>query len=615
MNVFGPRPISVHDRPQFLRDRYARVVLISDASHLADLSPDDSDALVVTTDWLIWRQWIERGGHALHWESALTDWPQPGGPADDHLMAGARWMWIDGADVTRFLGVSLGRQFYWESSASWHAAFRLNHALDRLVGEFRPAEIVLRGLRTEYDFLPAASATILAQAIADKHGAVFREETRAGPPVNLHPQKHFAAENGAVPKWRNLVRSAYSRLVDLASRGMDLARRRPRVLIVQNPLIVKALLSEMPAGGVRPVLLAAHFSKTPSFVISNLRKGVFFAHLPNCGLTATDRATLSAIRQRLEAHWTQKASPMEEAHRAFLRQYVLTPQAFEQIALRTKQFSALFRSVRPDRVLVGDAENSICRMVLELAARDGAGSDELPNGIFLSRQHLDARISDCGRPPAISRYLASGEWSERWLALQDAGIDIVRTGYPVADYLLSKEAPPLPGCKHALLLPLHIDRTDVRGLEADVFSTMVAAASALIAKGWTVRVKVHPGFHEAGYYQAVLDAHGCAAEAIKDGTLPDHIAWADLVVGPINSNAVIETLANKRPYVAMRTRPSSLEPTIWDPLPVVDTISGMLAQVELGGLDPAIALKLLADYDAERPAAGRIWAAMAGALE
>jgi hypothetical protein len=177
-----------------------------------------------------------------------------------------------------------------------------------------------------------------------------------------------------------------------------------------------------------------------------------------------------------------------------------------------------------------------------------------------------------------------GEGIEQWLRLSRGEVPTRRTGYPALDTL--RAAPkPFERIDHALVLPIYADCEDTPALFGNIFTWMAETVRALKAAGCaTVRVKLHAGPQNLGYYKDVLAESGCAdAEIVKGGALDPHLDWADFVVGPVNSGAFVETMAAGKPYYPVRPEPSLID---WRLLPSqgivtsVEQLAGMVARRE-----------------------------------
>lgn len=599
-----------------LADRYETLVLARHSDQIADLDPAGADTLVVFSDWLSWVEWRRRGGAGVPAESFLAEWPDQLGDPDRVFQRGTAWMMVDGKDVTLFHGVSLGKQFNWILAGVWHAHTRLEAALDAAIRRFRPAKLVYRGLRAEYEFLGADLLKTLARRVAAAHCLAFLDEERPSP-AGPYPELPFDGEHPPVSFGRKII----LRTVELVLDGMTrlAAKRlgaRRRVLVIHNLICVTSLLDSQDGLALQPLLIGRHHPKRRGFLAKIWRSGAHLAALPAARLDADDRRRLAEIRRSLTSAWTQPGSPAVEAQRAFAARHVLAPGALEAKAIEVKRFVQFFARHRPNHIVVGDSENHLVRLVAELARARAISVDELLNGMFVTRQRMDSRTGDGNHPPVIDRLLAWGPANERWLKATQAPIACTQTGYPVIDMLKRSIHPPAPGLGRALILPLHVDRADVAGLFGEVFSQLVETVRAVQAAGYAdIRVKVHPGFINLPYYQAVLDHFDLRVTCLKDGPLLPHIHWCDIVVGPVNSGALVETLAVGRPYYPLLCPPTSFDPALYHPIaPLAGTaeLGRALDQKRSQTAEPV--LREIGGYNPQHPAAAGVWSAIATRL-
>lgn len=559
--------LSVLARPTWLAASYQRLVLISHRRHLDGLDLADASQLIVSTDWLAWRRAVTAGAHCLHFEFALGTWPEGrGDPATTHLRA-CDWVTVDGRDVTLFQGVSLGHQFVRDVTLLSNAAERLWHALDRLCAEFRPGRLELIDLRVEFDLLDPAVKRALVADVARRHGAVVVDRLDA-PPAGDPGFSERVDDYGAPPAEPRLggwLRAIYGGSIDWACRVRRLFDRRAEILILHNFATVRSLLAFHDSTTVVPALFAGHMPKSPRFLLDVLRRGFSLVHVPEGRLDAADLRALAAIKAALAAAWTAPATGVEAARQAFIRDRIVAAGWLEQRARAVKGHLDLFRRRRFARVLVGDATNQLCRTLAETARLSGVPVDELLNGMFLAPQVCDARAGSAHATPCIDRLLSWGEGNERWLALSRAALPTIRTGYPALD-VLRADPTPFASADHALVLPIYADCDDTPALFGNIFTWMVETVGALKAAGCrTVRVKLHSGPQNLGYYRDVLVESGLGdTEIVKGGPLDPHLAWADLVVGPVNSGAFVETMAAGKPYFPIRPEPSLID---WSLLP------------------------------------------------
>lgn len=594
-----------------------RLVVAARLGDLDGLDPAEPGLAVFLTDWIDWLAWRRQGGLAVHAESCLAEWPQELGEQARFVQQATSWMYVDGRDVTLFKGVSLGKQLNWEATGVCLAFGRLYASLTRAVKRLAPQRIEYRNLRAEYDFLSGETALNLVRDVAAACAVPFSAQAVATS-SGLDHEKPFDGEFAPVPLSRRLTLRLIELATDALSRLSGLFKpRSPRVFILHNLLVVQSLLEYLPAGKVAPVLLAGIHPKRPAFLLPAWRQGARLLALPSVRPDNAARHRLMEINDAIKGICQQTApTPWEQAVLDFLRRQLCKPGLLEGKARQILQFHSLFASERPSRILVGDSENHLVRLACEVAQSLGVGVDELPNGMFLTAQRMDSRSGDAFRKPVIDRFLAWGASGMRWAQKAAVGVPAVETGYPVADSLICKPAPSQPSAGRALILPLHVDKTDLCGLYSEVFVNLIRTVRAARAAGFKdIRIKVHPGFIQLDYYKELTRRFALQADVFKDGPLLPHIAWADIVIGPVNSGAMIETAALGRPYISVLNPPTAIESDLAFPARPILSQDLPLALEQARFEDGRALLADIAGYKPGHAAGQRVWKAVLSAID
>ncbi|MEK9647209.1 MAG: hypothetical protein VW547_16865, partial [Alphaproteobacteria bacterium] len=301
---------------------------------------------------------------------------------------------------------------------------------------------------------------------------------------------------------------------------------------------------------------------------------------------------------------------LDRALRRFIRMRLLDTGWIRQIALRIKSYKRFFAARKVRRVLVGDVTGGDCRVIAETAHAMGIPVDELLNGMFVVPQKYDARCGDTGCAPIVARMLSWGRMNEEWLAMTGAGIEVRRTGYPALDGLRRRVPKSRAGKpRRALVLPIYADADDVMALTSNIFSYLVDTIRVLDRAGiGEIRVKLHSGPQNLDYYRDVAVYSGVACEVIKGGDLVPHLDWADIVVGPVNSGAFVETMAAGVPYYAYRPWPSLISRALLDTMGLLDAPED-LARALGAGREPdrRAILDRVCSFGEIENAAARVW--------
>lgn len=606
--------LSVLARPAGLKDRYGRITLISHRRHLGLLDPRDSDTLVLSTDWLAWRRCLDDGIHCLHFESFLKEWPAERGDPDTIHMRRCDWMLRDGRDITLFRGVSLGKLFIRDVALGCNASERIWHALDRAIRQFSPSEIVFHDLRAEHDLLDETVRCWMVRELAARHGVRLIEKLD----VPSHGDPGFSERidgfGAPVPESfvRRTLRAVYAEIVDIAFRIRDRKPRSPnKVLLILNWGTARSLIRRHHGSGLVPTLLAGHAPKNWESLRTWWRDGIALANPPFARLDADDRSALVAIRSAIEERWKAAADDIDIVRLHFIRSRLLDSGWLTERALEIKRFQRMFRRHRFARVVVGDATNGYCRLVADCARMAGVSVDELPNGMFVTKQRYDARLRGASGSPVVGRVLSWGPLTERWLAATEANVGPV-VGYPALDGFRAPVAP--IRFRRALVLPIYADADDAMAFTSNIFGSLVDTVRTLRIYGCAeIRVKIHVGPQNRDYYIDVLRAFGLDEPVFKDGAFVDHLQWADFVVGPVNSGAFVETLAAGKPYFPICPYPSQIDPALLPDIRLVrsgDDLLERLRHEDVPGRDAV--LEDLCSFISIPDASRRFWAILGG---
>lgn len=520
--------------------------------------------LVVSTDWLLWQRLARDGVACVPLDGALGDFAPP----DDSPQRYGDW-----CDSLPEPLAGIGRAFSRELEILLAGVERLLHGLDGLCRRFPIRTLRLVDLRAEYGLLSDAIKRVVVAEIARRHGLEL--EDRLDPPPAGDPYFHddlgYGRAPAAQPRLRAwAIRTACvggSRLTRLAAVG------RSRVLLLLNPLMERGLMDHYPGGGARPVLIAQRSPKTPGFLAACLRRGVVLADLAPRPLTEAEVAAIDRGIAAILAGWegSPPVSAMDEARRIYLRDTVFARGRLHLAARERNEFRAMIRATRIDRVVVGDSSNATCRMAVLAARLEGVAVDELLNGMFIQTTVSEPRWPLAGRPPAMSRMITWGIQQEQWLKRIGATVPSVRVGYPGLDSLPRLAGPyrlPPVGEGRVLLLPFTPTIVNLRAIRSQANSGIVAVAQMLRRLGYgQIRLKLHPGY-ATDYYRQIDREFDLGLEIVEHGRVPDHLTWADLVVGPVESGAFIETLAMGRPYFPLIPTPNCIDYSVLGPVPV-----------------------------------------------
>jgi hypothetical protein len=99
---------------------------------------------------------------------------------------------------------------------------------------------------------------------------------------------------------------------------------------------------------------------------------------------------------------------------------------------------------------------------------------------------------------------------------------------------------------------------DLVALRGDGFKYAVDVLAMLAEEGYETRFKLHPGLERTVYYAEVFRRHGIETTILKSEPIHPEMAWADVVIGPITSGAMVESMTMGKPYIPVVMPPSGV---------------------------------------------------------
>jgi hypothetical protein len=592
-----------------LADRYDRLVLIAHPRHVpAAKALGDGATLVVSSDWMSWQDLMEAGQPAIHIDAVLADF----NPPRDFFLGLSDWMHDAGAEVGRLNSMSVAKAMNREVELALMGFQRLWTALDALCRRFQPRQLVLIDIRGDFGQVSDPLKRLLVDQLARLHGLEVVD--RLDPVAPDDPHFYDTAGYGGPVRpggWKAALRNLLCDAIGLLFR---LVRPRQPVLLFLNPMQERGLLDAWPGGEQAPFLIAQRSRKSPGFLWDSLKRGIPIASQPRLSLSTVERRAIADGIRALRAHWAARpaTTPLEAARRAHLEAKVFEPGRLLDYAAEAKSIHRMLARNRVARVVVGDSSNATGRLLIEAANALHIPVDEMLNGVFVHPFASDARCGDRHGGPRLARLLSWGQSQDDWLRLIGSPLTTVRLGYSTLDRIRAvrpRLTLPALGTGNVLMLPGNMPLINVRAQKSAVYVNVIEITQALRAAGYgQIRLKVHPG-HGDGAFHALNDRYGLGLEVVERGVVPDYLDWADLVVGPADSGAMVETLAAGRPYYAVVPQPNSIDPSLLGPLKLYQDASALLAALKAGEVpDRDAVLAHLCGNDPHSTASRRFWA-------
>jgi hypothetical protein len=602
--------LSVFSSLDRFKGPYKRLVLISCDRHANVLDAGRSDTLALTTDWLVWRRLSRNQIPCLHLEAFLGDWPQEAAKPERIFLEAASWSNDESGQPMLFQGIPLGRIFTTSAGFTVRALARLWHGLDRACAHVQPSQIVLYDLFAEFGMIEPQDRRTLVHTVALKHH-IFLED-RFDPlsrdDASL-PEESYSVDAPQRPSFKRKIKTALAKLASVLSAYNPLAAGSRPVFVLHNWNTVSNLISSQRPAAMNPALQAESISLRPAQLWHYFINRVRLVSLPNAAFTPLQERDFQAYEQALLARLERIEDALGKMVATFIRNHFIDSGFLRRQALLSLSYERMLSCLKPASVLIGDGGNVTNRVIAQVAAKLGLPCNELLNGVFVCAWPWDIRGAEPGFKPPLTRFLTWGAQNEHWLEKSLSTLARSRTGYPALD----RTSPlPRPSAerKTALLLPLSTEASDVTGLRANIFTYLAGFARMLCDLGYEVRIKLHPGRPNAAYFTRIIESEDIGASVVKDGTLASHLEWASLVVGPVNSGAMVETLAAGRPYYAVLPQPSSIDPALCGPLPLYTTPQQLAQDIKSGVVPDAQAvLDFFCDIS-NGPASPRVWDAL-----
>jgi hypothetical protein len=608
--------LSVLNIPKSIKASYSKLVLISHPQHISNLDLKDDDVLIVSTDWLVWREIVEQGGHCLHLESMLGNYEG----TTDFFIRCSNWVYVDEKDVTNFEGMSLGKAFNREIELALLSFEKAWISINAFCEVYNIKKIILYDLRGDYGLIDSATKRLIVESISESHG--IDTDIQLDEPPDGDPAFSDLAHYGVVQKEgiiRPLLRHLYSFAIDFIFQFKWYVNgRRERVFLLLNLLMEESLVRFTPTAGPAPILSAERSPKSWAFIRDCWQNGGYLGRIKPLALTRTEKLQVSRIIDNLKSAWaSEKAgSSFETARRRYITKRIFESERLYDFAKQAKSYQAFFQRKKIKSIIVGDATSAPCRLAIEAAHTLGISSDESLNGTFVYDLKYDVRCGDGRQPAKLSRLFAWGPQQEEWLKCIHSPISCVRTGYPGLDSISSQEASyklPKPSGANVLVLPCYITSSNIRGLKSNTLTLLVDVIQTLTQLGYSnIRVKIHPGRGGMKYLQRLVKMYNLNCELFEKGSIPDHMDWADFIIGPVDSGSIVETLAAGKPYLGFDSLPTCVVRRLWGPFPVLETAEDLRDALNNGNIaNRQQSLEHLTNSANLQPASPNIWRALA----
>lgn len=610
----------LHELPPYLKKTYRRMALVTHRRHVERLDTQDEDTLFVSSNWLLWQECLHQNRHCVHLDFGILGWDDGVDIANNYPARAGDWIYLDGRDVTCFQGVSLGCKLITPVAMIYCDYQRSTRALETLVDRFKPREIIFFDLRPDDVSLDMFGRFAIVLELTEKFGITLtdRRDPLRGDDPNVPTSYGHAPAEQTRKTWKSrtvvILGRTFEILASVVSRlGRALNAKRPAVLMVNSFQTSIPLLHSYDGTGIVPMCYAKWFprKKDIGFLVRSLFKGVLLVDGPRPRLTAKDRLAVAEIERRLESAWQEAAQGTKAAIRRYVRDQIIATKRFYELARQVRWAEGVLDRYRPKVVFIDGFQNPICNIFLELAKQRGIRTAATWHSIWVYDVKLETLGGNPRVEPLVERCFTWGKANEDWLDAIGARTAKVRTGSLAASQHYNT-APTDRNHHRALILQYVSPTSELVAPHALEYNYFVEIVRMLWDLGYSkIRVKCHPGAPKDIYYKQIAEYFSLECEVFSEGPVKKFVDWADFVIGPVFTGAMLEVLAAGKPYYPVNLPPNSVNINYFDGSRLFTDLDSLRHALENGETpDSRKILNDFTSYDDIRDPAKRVWEAL-----
>jgi hypothetical protein len=612
----------IDDEAPHLKASYRRLALVTDQRHVDLLGADDGDTLIVSSDWLLWQECLHKGLPCVLASRGIPGWGDWEEFGADYYMRTHDWLYVNGEDATLFRGVSLGRKFVRQVSLVIADYEIKTRALEVLTERFGPRQYIYFDYRTDDDFLDDGERFSIACSVAERFGIDVVDRRNRLAPVNAECSVYGlykSPETGGNPgqdKAAQACLAVFEWVADGVSRLRRLlGRARPSVLLLNNQMTALPLIEKFDGAALYPMFLAKLFphKKKLGFVGKSIASGILLISAPKRPLPDDDHRAVDAIHSRLEEAWKSPATGREALVRRHVREHILAPKLLYGKAVDVMWAERVLDRHKPDQIFTDALQNTTTTTFLEVARQRGIPAAATWHGPYIQDVKLEIFGCDPRLGPLVDRCFTWGKAHEDWLDNISAKTEKVRIGNLVCG--LYRRLPPAAGKQgRALVLQYINPGHDFAAPTCHEYFYFVRTVRVLRDLGYSdIRFKFHPGLSKIPYYTRIAEFFDVECEMFAEGLFADFVAWADFVIGPATSGAMLEVISAGKPYYPVLLPPHSINVKYLEGSPVYTDLDALGRALAAGEVPDQ--RKLLNDFNSfdEIPdPAVRVWQVLRG---
>ena len=612
---------------------FDRIALVCHPRHLTALDRNDDGLLIVSADWLVCQTCLLEGRPAVHYEVGLLDW-NCGSLDRDLLIRANDWMFDGDEDVTLFHGASLGKAFIRDFSLFLYHRVRLRDGLHDILRRSRAKEILLFDYQVDFFSVAHEEIVAMVEAVARETGVTFVNHcdpvSATDPESPILPSRLRRLPTLLTRSrlgWRDAAMSIFEWCLGLVSRVLALGKgSQPRVLCCMTHLNAIGLLENAAGSGLAPAFIAAIFPnrRRLGFLLRRFAEGTILFSLPNGKLSSTDKAAIDRMGDRLRQAWSKAPTDIGKALCRHAETYVLERGLLALVACEVLACEQLLDRVRPKAYITDSLDSPTHYILGQLATARRIQTFYTWHGQYIQNLRIYMLDGDPRVPSNTSHCLTWGEIHERWLrGIGFKGI-LCRTGNIVAqasppdvngsaEHTLARLD---PSTANVLLLQYTPGRDDIRGLDERQYASFVEIVRMLRRLGFrNIRLRLHPGVWKIAYFERISALFGLECPVEEGGTFKAAAEWADLVIGPAQSGAMVETMSYGKPHFPIVLPPHSLNSEVLDIIRPFTSVADLEAAIRKRvSVDQRRILNAMSSRDEIDNPARRAWQTIAATI-
>lgn len=569
-----------------LKPDYATIALVQTESDIARLD-DDGDTLIVCCDWLLAYSLVAQGRHALYYEAGLAAWPETDNLHTDLLNHTNDWILESGeVENTAFHNVCTGRMFGHELYMALVNYYRIQRALEMLIRTYAPKNVLFFNFQYEFNHLSRKLRTGIVSQIATEHGIAFTDCASAKSSQTHSSNIDIYRQQDNMPVFKAALLGIYTTTIKTAT-----ALRRwmlpddNRVLLLVNSNLLDPLLLGYSGQNVTPVALARSVPRRWRHLWQCFISGILLVDTRKPKLSPEDEASVQRIYEAFERAINGLQGPTGLFIADYLRENTLHTEVLHGVVETILEAEHLLRTINPKRIVVDGVRSHRHTTFTELASAMGIGVDYTWHSPLSPQSlKLGGLGGDPRQPRFVDRCLSWGEANDKWVARTGKDVQLVRVGSPMRRKFESLRRLGKPKVKpigdtNVLILQYTYTVLDMAGLNASMYGSFVGTIQMLKKLGYRhFRFKLHPGGgrFDTSHFQRIADHFGIECEIHKSTPFRDCLEWADIVIGPLISGAVMETMSAGLPYYAYLLPPQkSVDPVYYEDFPLMHSIDDL----------------------------------------